>query len=618
MKHYAIVLAMGVGLLLLSYAVGCPRICGSDEAYYAVVARNLVEHGSLNTTLFLPDEIASTGFPGRDTHMPGYMILLALPVALFGPTDEAFLLLSQLGYVACGLLVFWAGRRLFSSAVGYASAAAFYVYPLFFFYANTAMTEITLQVVGLLFFCVWLSALQKPRLAHSLALSLLLVVGTVIRPTFVLFLPAALHVLWRWPPEARRRAVIWFGLSLLVLLGSVVYPLSLDRAQGSYKFFEVAGQDDTTQVAAGFLDNFVLQAARYARLPKEFPDEHIRLLQVVILALGGVGLVRFRGHQRSTAGYFLFTGIATWLFLAFLYTPSGSRGLRNLMVIVPPGLILLNGLLFSLGSKAVKYGLVAAELALFFFFAWPGMQGAVDARKEFYTEESRKAEAFASVLGAYHPQVVLAYKPYLYAVRYFPVNVIRRFPESPDIMRAVQDRVTIDAIVVDDLLERDRFVKAARDGAIADNFRPVNQEPVDGYYFLVRGDLFKRALDIQLGDDLVLLGVDTVEAVTAGEPLPLTLVWMAGTDIRRDYAMAVRLLDGQGREAQYWLGRPVLSTHPTTEWRAHEVVVDTWEITVAPSLPTSRYRLEVEVYDTSSDLSVGKIQVGELSVATGE
>ena len=463
-SDYVIVLAIGVLALLFSYAVGSPRISGTDETYYVVVARNLVEHGSLNTTIYLPEEIVETGFPARDTHMPGYMILLALPVALFGPTDEAYLVLSQLGYVICGLLVFFAGRRIFSRAVGYASAVAFYLYPLFFFYANTAMTEITLQLVALLFFCIWLAALQKPRLATSLALGLLLVLGTAIRPTFMIFLPTALYALWRWPRETRRRATVWFVVAFLALLITVVYPLSLGRAQGSYKFFEVAGQDDPGLVAKGFLDNFILQASRYVAPLKDFPNDHIRLMQVIILLLGAVGLARFKGLQRTVAGFFVYTAVVTWLFLAFFYTPSGSRGLRNLMVVLPPGLIVLNGLIFSPKWKTLRYAMAAAQCVLFFFFAWIGMQGQLQERKEFYVAETRKAEVLAGTLNAYHPQVVLVYKPWLYAVNYFPVNVIREFPRSQDVMRTLQEKVTIDAIVVDDPAERDRYLKASRAG----------------------------------------------------------------------------------------------------------------------------------------------------------
>lgn len=495
-RDYAIVAAVGIALLVISYVLGSPRLSGTDETYYAVVARNLVEHGTLNTTIYLPDEIISTGFPGRDTHMAGYMILLALPVAVLGPTDEAFLLLSQLGYVLCGLLVFWATRRISSRGGAFLSAAAFYAYPLFFFYANTALTEITLQVVAILFLCVWLAALKRPRLAHTMLLSLLLMVGTAIRPTFLLFLPPAVYALWRWPIQSRRRAALWFGVSLLVLLATVVYPLASDRAEGSYDFYEVVDQDDPEAVAEELVDNFVLQASRYASLPAEFPDDHIRLLQMVILAAGVVGLVRLRGLPRETAGFFVYTAVAMWFFLAVFYTPSGSRGLRNLMVTLPPGLIALTGLLVSIKWSKLRYALLTSTMGLFLFLALFGMQGPVLERREFHASQTHKAEVFARVLGPYRPSVVLAYKPDLYAVRSFPVNVIRRFPRSLEMMHELQERVTIDAIVLDDRTERDEFLEASREGIITGNYRAVQEEPVEGYYFLVRGGILTGTMQM--------------------------------------------------------------------------------------------------------------------------
>jgi hypothetical protein len=614
-KEYAIVGGLGVVMLAVSYFLGSPHISESDEAYYAVVARNVVEYGSLNTTIYLPEEIIGTGFPGRDTHMAGYMILLALPVALFGPNDQAFLLLSQIGYIACGLLVFWAGKQVFSRSIGYVSAAVFYVYPLFFFYANTAMTEITLQVVASLFFCVWITALRQPRLAHSLLFSLLLTIGTAIRPTFLLFLPTVPYALLHSPVAWRRRAWIWFGISLVVLMATVVYPLSLERAEGSYKFYQILKLGEPRAIAQGFIDNFVLQASRHLKLPQRFPEDYIRLLQILIFALGIVAFVRLKNkRQRETIGFFLATAIITWIFLALFYTPSGARGLRNLMVVLPPGLIGLTGLLFSVARFRLRYILLTTLMGVLLFFSLIGMQGPLQERHKFYAKESRKAEIFAKVLDPYHPKVVLAYKPFLYAVNSFPVNVIRRFPSSLEMMQQLQEQVTIDAIVVDNLAERDRFLRASREGLIKGQYRAVNQSPIEGYYFLVRGELFRRPVQALLGEGLLLLGVDTDGRAIRGTTLPLTLVWKANQRIQRDYAMAIRLVDLNGREAQYWLGRPVQSTRPTNTWLQDEIVVDTWDLNIASDLPVGQYILEVEIYDTATLKSEGKVQVGTLSL----
>jgi hypothetical protein len=96
----------------------------------------------------------------------------------------------------------------------------------------------------------------------------------------------------------------------------------------------------------------------------------------------------------------------------------------------------------------------------------------------------------------------------------------------------------------------------------------------------------------------------------------LVLITLAGNNLdgwRRAKSPLFRVCPIDN-EVQYWLGRPVQSTRPTPGWRSGEVVADTWDIVTDPSLPAGRYRLEVEVYDAASALSVGVAQVGVLQV----
>jgi hypothetical protein len=258
--------------------------------------------------------------------------------------------------------------------------------------------------------------------------------------------------------------------------------------------------------------------------------------------------------------------------------------------------------------------LFLAQFVLFSVFAWYAMEALVADRVKFYEEEYPKAQIIAENVNAYHPQVVMGYKPWLYALEYFPVNVIWRLPDSPEMMQTIQQHVTIDAIVVDNLAQRDQIVRASQEGMLAGKFRPVNREAADGYFFLVRGNLYRQPIDATLGPDLTLLGVDSVGTVHAGDPLPLTLVWKARTNITTDYALAIRLLDEQDKETQYWLGRPALSSYPTTGWQQGEVVPDTWDITLDSTLSPGPYRLEVEVYEAAEGKSVGKTTVSQILV----
>jgi 4-amino-4-deoxy-L-arabinose transferase-like glycosyltransferase len=613
-KDYLVVLCIVALALFLSYQLGFPRVSWSDEVYYAVVARNLVEHGTLQTTLYLPEAIVRGGYPLHDVHMPGYMILLAFPIAILGPTDAAMVLPSQVAYLLAGLLVFWAGKRLFSRAVGYVSAVAFSIYPLFFHFANTAMAELSVVLIAMLYFAVWIATLENPHLYQSLGLVVLLIAGTLVRETFLMFLLPALYILWRWPSATRWRARILFGLSFFVLVAGVVYPLSLNRSYYPNNFNEVLDRGDFWLIVKGFWDNFVLQASRYISRFDIFPQHYIQLMQSFLVLLGAVSFVRFKKVQKAAAGYFLFTYLGMLFLLSIFYSSTGWRGLRGLMMTLPPALIVFNGLVFSLRWQWVKYCLVVAQLVLFSLFAWYAMEALVADRVDFYMEESPKAQLIAENVNAYHPKVVMGYKPWLYALKYFPVTVIWRLPESLEMMQKVQQHVVIDAIVVDNPGQRDEIIQASQERMIAGKFRPINQEAIEGYFFLVRDDLFKQPIGASLGPDLTLLGVDTVSTVTAGGALPLTLVWKAQADITSDYAIAVRLLDKQGQEAQYWLGRPVLSSHPTTEWQQGDVVPDTWDITLDRFLLPGLYDLEIEVYEATAGQSVGKTTIGRLLV----
>ncbi|MFQ5576403.1 MAG: ArnT family glycosyltransferase, partial [Anaerolineae bacterium] len=285
LKDYAILLLAGLAALLFAVRLGFSEVAWSDEAAYTVVARNLAEHGSLLTTLYPPETILRGGYPQRDVHLPGFMLLLALPASVFGPTAAALLLPARLAFLLSGLLMFWAGRRLFSPMVGYASALAFWSFPLFFAYANTVMAELPLVFVSLACFAVWLAARQRPRLPLLAALAVLLAAGTLVRETFVVFLPAALAVVRRWPPDGRRRAGLFFTAGL-VLLAGVVCLLSLHRSYYPNTFNEILARGDWRLVAAGFGDNFVLQASRYASRPENFPQDILRLLFPALVAAG--------------------------------------------------------------------------------------------------------------------------------------------------------------------------------------------------------------------------------------------------------------------------------------------------------------------------------------------
>lgn len=112
-------------------------------------------------------------------------------------------------------------------------------------------------------------------------------------------------------------------------------------------------------------------------------------------------------------------------------------------------------------------------------------------------------------------------------------------------------------------------------------------------------------LQLNIGPALELAGYN-LEPSTAqpGEPVWLTLFWQAHADVAKDYVINVRLLDKTGQEAVYWLGRPVRSGYPTTEWRTGQVVQDPWRLQIPAEIRPGGYSFEIVIFDAATGAEV--------------
>jgi hypothetical protein len=136
----------------------------------------------------------------------------------------------------------------------------------------------------------------------------------------------------------------------------------------------------------------------------------------------------------------------------------------------------------------------------------------------------------------------------------------------------------------------------------------------------VRDDqvVMDHRVGVELNEELKLLGYTLTPGTgDLGEEKDglawLVLYWRALRDVKTDYVVAVRLLDRQGAERNYWLGRPVWSGYPTDGWSAGEIVKDPWELALG-DVAAGEYTLEVEVYNAETERSAGKVRLGAISV----
>ncbi|MCK4452161.1 MAG: hypothetical protein KAX26_16430, partial [Anaerolineae bacterium] len=99
------------------------------------------------------------------------------------------------------------------------------------------------------------------------------------------------------------------------------------------------------------------------------------------------------------------------------------------------------------------------------------------------------------------------------------------------------------------------------------------------------------------GDKIALVGYEMDRRkVSPGEAVHLTLYWRGLIEMEDDYTVFVHLL----REGdQIWAGvdrQPQGGTAPTSTWGKGQVVVDEYELVIAPDAPPDVYEVEVGLY----------------------
>jgi hypothetical protein len=102
------------------------------------------------------------------------------------------------------------------------------------------------------------------------------------------------------------------------------------------------------------------------------------------------------------------------------------------------------------------------------------------------------------------------------------------------------------------------------------------------------------------GGKITLLGYELRPVVaTPDDSLHLTLFWQAAAPTDTSYTVFAHLIDA---EHQIW-GQmdsiPGRGTVPTSGWVEGEVVVDAYQIPIAPGTPEGEYRIEVGLYDAT-------------------
>jgi len=113
--------------------------------------------------------------------------------------------------------------------------------------------------------------------------------------------------------------------------------------------------------------------------------------------------------------------------------------------------------------------------------------------------------------------------------------------------------------------------------------------------------------ETDFGDGVRLLGYDLeTKSLAPGGAMHLTLYWQARQPVEHRYKVFTHLLGEvfNAASGNFLWGQqdnePVNGTRPTSSWRAREVIVDSYAISLNPQAPAGRYTVEIGLYDPAT------------------
>ncbi|MDO8574885.1 MAG: glycosyltransferase family 39 protein [bacterium] len=187
---------------------------GGDSPGYMLLAKNLVEHGTLSlsdTSPYIPSNIRT----------PGYPLFLAIIYFIFHSFVPAIFLGALVSAFAAPL-IYLIAREIFSEKIAFGAGVLAAIEPLGLFLGASIITEGIFTPVLLLFTFYFIRYLKPEKNSYLWYSSALLGAATLIRPIMFYFWPLVIPIIiykmnrfgWR---VVLKNALIFVAIFLLVL-----------------------------------------------------------------------------------------------------------------------------------------------------------------------------------------------------------------------------------------------------------------------------------------------------------------------------------------------------------------------------------------------------------------
>lgn len=432
------------------------QIRWNDETLYYTVAQNIVRHFDFNSNHYLASSIIAKGYPTKDTHLPGYPLILAVGF-LFGGINEATpFFVNYLLLVATVFLIFAVGKNLVNQWMGFGAALIYLIYPYTLILTHSVMTEISANAVITIVLAILF--LQDEGYFKGVLLALTIGFSYLIKPFILTLFPATIVVLWIQKNKGYKQTLLSLLLVFTLLFVVVLIPISQNQEIYPYAATRILSESSLINMFKMMGENFLFNCRLIVNF-QQFPvygtiTLSMMLLWSISLAAFAVAIDRhkFRQWQQYTSlCIFSFIGFMPAFLAVFLLYQYIDMGIRGLAVFSPLMAILSMAGLWLLAPQLQTKKVVAIGLAtclcltyanFVIFHKLKNLQ--LRQSQRLYSRSSRLEKVVSKL--PIQPRIVMSEQNFYLAIANYPTEVIWQLPQTLAELRQVEKKVTIDLI----------------------------------------------------------------------------------------------------------------------------------------------------------------------------
>ncbi|MEM1171789.1 MAG: glycosyltransferase family 39 protein [Cyanobacteria bacterium P01_H01_bin.35] len=471
------------------------QIRWNDETLYYTVAQNIVRNFDFNSNHYLASSIIQKGYPTKDTHLPGYPLILALGFLIGGINEGTPFFINYLLLILTIFLIFTVGRAIANQWVGFGASLIYLIYPYTLVLTHSVMTEISAAAVIMI--VVALLFLQKESLFKGIFLSLATALAYLIKPFLLTLLPASLAILWIEKNQDYKKTLFSLLFAFALLFVAVLIPLSQNQEIYPYAATRILSQSNLTDMLRIIWENFLFNCTLIINF-KKFPVYGTITISMVLLWSITFAALATASYQKKLQQWEKYLNLSIFslinfmpaLLAVFLLYQYIDMGIRGLAVFSPLMAILSMAGLWRLTYQLESKKLIAIGLGICLclsysnFLTFHKLKNLQRRQSERLYTYSSRLETVISKLQI-QPQVVMSEKNFYLAIANYPTQVIWQLPQTLEELRQIEKKVSIDLI---ELKESDPIfqdnLQVYGNVNLLDNRYILQSQNQDFYYYL--------------------------------------------------------------------------------------------------------------------------------------